>query len=69
MAKAKSRDLARRDPETEERVNQIERELGQWRERAIPHPTAPLDADDRRWIDQRNVRAESAAGGDAEPRA
>jgi hypothetical protein len=46
MAKAKSRDLVRRDPETEERVDQIERELEQWRERAIPHPTAPLDADD-----------------------
>jgi hypothetical protein len=46
MAKAKSRDLVRRDPETEERVGQIERELEQWRERAIPHLTAPLDAGD-----------------------
>ena len=46
MAKAKSRDLVRRDPETDERVGQIELELERWRERAIPHPTAPLDADD-----------------------
>jgi hypothetical protein len=46
MARAKSRDAAARAAETTERVEQIEAELEQWREHAIPDSLTPLDADD-----------------------